>query len=180
MKYYLLLLLMLFCSQPARADPTAGTEGIWIGSCGRGATTVNATIAIDQLGARLNGQGVTSFVKKDLSLSFVLQGKFTKTFQGNWTPDTNTLTGTFSVAGKTPANCSLVRRAVSTGRICIRNPDAADIWWMASPGNPSSPVRLGGRSEDHGSGSGGKVCWGASEAQARSCTRSLPQSAYGC
>lgn len=174
------MLLTFVCVQPAFATPTNGTEGVWVGSYGRGPSTANATISIDQQGARLNGKGVRSFSKKGLSLAFVAQGEFAKTFQGTWSQDTNSLSGSLSVAGKTPAQCSLTRRVVSTGRVCIRNPDASDIWWL-HPGNPAGPVIVRGGREDHGTGaSGGKLCWGTSEAQARSCTRSLPQSGFGC
>lgn len=168
--------------QPALADgPTNGTEGVWAGTCVRGQVTANATASIDQQGARLNGQGVTNFSKNGLKVTFVVSGKFTKTFQGTWSQDTNSLTGTLSVTGKTPAQCSLARRTVSTGRVCIRNPDQKDIWWMLKPGNPADPVIVRAGSEDRGTGDpGGRLCWGVTEGEARACTRSLPQTGFGC
>lgn len=73
---FLSTLAALAClfSQPALAAPTNGTEGVWVGSCAWGQVTVPATISIDQQGARLNNEGVTSFSKNGLTLTFMLQG----------------------------------------------------------------------------------------------------------
>lgn len=181
----LVLVSVLLTSVPQTASaqsvpPTAGTEGKWEGACVRGSQRVAASIFIDQAGARMNGKGVAAFRKSGLTVSFTVPGKFEKAFQGRYSADTSGLTGTLTAEGKV-ANCSLARRVSDPARVCIRNPDPQELWWKLVPGNPSSAVRLGGGSEDRGSGvAGGKLCWGRTGAEAEACTRSLPQSSYSC
>jgi hypothetical protein len=110
MRGQLLLTALLACGvwAPAAAQPAAGLEGHWVGSCRGTGKSGAAQVVIGPSEVRMNGRAATGLSRTATTIRFQADGG---TFEGVLSSDGSSLAGKLSGAGKGAKTCRLVRKA---------------------------------------------------------------------
>ena len=176
-------LLMVGSVASLRADPAPGLEGKWVGKCTRGTKTVNSSIVLDQLSGYLNGKPIKSLSKQGLVVRFN-EADRGFLFQGNFSQDTQTLTGNITdpATGKSAASCSYTKFNSNATTFCIRQNNGPIFYFHVIDRNGQNPSQLDTvPPEREVSGDPlGKLCWNPQQYSTNECPRSLPLNTYGC
>ena len=179
--------VLLILPVTAWAQPTPWIQGVWKGSCSRGAKSINAQLVLaystsaKTTSGTLNGKSLAALSVTASTIEFT---EGTKSFKGSFSSDMNQLTAELDKEPKR-ADCKLTRTFSESDALCLYNNTSRDQFiWLNSPngsgGSATFILRTGQYLQINGDRTG-SVCTSRTDFKPPPCPGAeVAQKSYSC